>query len=56
MTVADITLYSLTEYLSLKFPETKTVNDWVKGWLANMNADEKFANYIKNRKPSVLGT
>lgn len=55
MTVADILVYTVTEYISFQFPEVRKMNTWVKNWLTAMEADVKFSEYLKNRPPSVFG-
>jgi len=53
MTVADFSLYSINDYCCLQFPETRTVNKRFDSLISNMEADEKFADYLKNRPPSA---
>lgn len=54
ITVADIFLYTVTDFISVLFPETRSVNEWCKGWIANMEADEKFSEYLRSRPPAGI--
>ena len=56
MTVADFVMYNTIDFCKVKFPETRTHNDFVIKWLASMEGDENFAHYLKHRNPGTLGT